>query len=164
MKEKKSYNVKIVISLSPIERKKLQDIQRKGKASARIIKRARILELFDKGYTSPSISEYVGVTAETARRVGWNYINEGLESALYDKFRPGKARAISEKQAQQIIAMVCSSPPEGRDRWTVRLIAEEVNARGIAKGAGREVIRMLLKTHDLKPWREKNVVYSGDNA
>jgi len=164
MKEKKSYNVKIAISLSPIERKKLQDIRRKGKASVRIIKRARILELFDKGYTSPSISEYVGVTAETVRRVGWNYINEGLDGALYDKFRPGKARAISEKQAQQIIAMVCSSPPEGRDRWTVRLIAEEVNARGIAKGAGREIIRMLLKTHDLKPWREKNVVHSGDNA
>jgi putative transposase len=58
----------------------------------------------------------------------------------------------------RIIAMVCSSPPEGRSRWTVRLVAEEVIDRGIVKRISREKIRIILRDHDLKPWLEKNVV------
>jgi hypothetical protein len=54
--------------------------------------------------------------------------------------------------------MVCSKPPEGRARWTVRLIAEEAVKRKLAPKMGRETIRVLLQSHELKPWREKNVV------
>ena len=54
--------------------------------------------------------------------------------------------------------MVCSDPPEGRARWTVRLIAEEVVKRKLVPKVGRETIRVLLLSHDVKPWREKNVV------
>ena len=56
------------------------------------------------------------------------------------------------------IAMVCSDPPEGCARWTVRLVAEEAVKRRLIPRAGRETIRVLLLHHDLKPWREKNVV------
>ena len=54
--------------------------------------------------------------------------------------------------------MVCSDPPEGRARWTVRLVAEEAVKRRVVPRVGRETIRVLLLHHDLKPWREKNVV------
>ena len=54
--------------------------------------------------------------------------------------------------------MVCSDPPEGRARWTVRLVAQEAVKRKLVPRVGRETIRMLLLSHDLKPWREKNVV------
>jgi hypothetical protein len=54
--------------------------------------------------------------------------------------------------------MVCWKPPEGRARWTVRLIVEEAVKRKLVPKAGRETIRVLLQSHDLKPWREKNVV------
>jgi hypothetical protein len=54
--------------------------------------------------------------------------------------------------------MVCSDPPEGFARWTVRLVAEEAVKRRLAPCVGRETIRILLLSHDLKPWREKNVV------
>ncbi len=54
--------------------------------------------------------------------------------------------------------MVCSDPPEGRARWTVRLVAEEAVKRRLVPRVGRETIRILLLNHDLKPWREKNVV------
>jgi putative transposase len=161
MKGKNSYNVKLKIKLKPRERIKVKEILTKGKESVRVIKRAYVLDLFDKGYTSPTIAEYVGVTAETARRIGWNYKYGGLDKALYEMPRPGKERALSEKEANQIIAMVCTDPPEGRDRWTIRLITEESMKRNIILSVGRETIRILLKTHDLKPWREKNVVYSG---
>ncbi len=59
--------------------------------------------------------------------------------------------------------MVCSNPPEGRSRWTVRLIAEEAVKRKLVPRAGRETIRILLAGHDLKPWREKNVVCGRPN-
>ncbi|MBV8055095.1 MAG: transposase [Deltaproteobacteria bacterium] len=51
--------------------------------------------------------------------------------------------------------MVCSAPPQGRARWTVRLIAEEAVQRGLMPGVGRETIRLLLLGHELKPWRGK---------
>jgi len=160
MKKKQSYNVKLKFKLKAKDRKRIKEILSRGRESVRVIKRARVLELFHQGHTSPTISEYVGVTADTARRIGWNYLSGGLERALDEKSRPGKERAFKEAEAQQIIAMVCSDPPEGRARWTVRLISREVVKRGIVKFAARETIRILLKTHDLKPWREKNVVRS----
>jgi hypothetical protein len=58
--------------------------------------------------------------------------------------------------------MVCSKPPEGRARWTVRLIAEESVKRKLVPKVGRETIRVLLQSHELKPWREKNVVVRRD--
>lgn len=54
--------------------------------------------------------------------------------------------------------MICSAPPEGRARWTVRLLTEEVIKRKLVPRVGRETIRILLESHDLKPWRGKNVV------
>ena len=57
--------------------------------------------------------------------------------------------------------MVCGSPPKGMARWSVRLIAEEAVKRKLTPQVGRETIRILLQSHDLKPWREKNVVRGG---
>ena len=74
--------------------------------------------------------------------------NSGLE-------RP-KCSTIARNSG--LIAMVCSNPPEGRARWTVRLVAEEAVKRKLVPRVGRETIRILLLSHDLKPWREKNVV------
>ena len=64
---------------------------------------------------------------------------------------------LDDSQKQRLIAMVCSSPPEGRARWTVRLVAQEAVKRKLVPRVGREAIRILLLSHDLKPWREKNV-------
>jgi hypothetical protein len=68
---------------------------------------------------------------------------------------------LDDSQKQRIIAMVCRDPPVGRARWTVRLVAEEAVQRKLVPKLGRETIRVLLLHHDLKPWREKNVVCSG---
>jgi putative transposase len=136
-------------------------MQRKGVASARVIRRARILELFDNGWTSPKIAQAVGCTAETARAIGWKYTRGGLTEALSEKSRPGKKRVLTTEESQKIIAMVCTDPPEGRARWTIELVVDEAKRRGIVKIVGRETIRVLLHSHDLKPWREKNVVHRG---
>ena len=100
----------------------------------------------------------VGVGEATARRVRARYEAEGLFAALYDRPRPGGERLLTARQETKIVAMVCGSPPEGRARWTVRLTAQEAVSRGIVSEVGRETVRLLLRDHHLKPWREKNVV------
>jgi putative transposase len=57
--------------------------------------------------------------------------------------------------------MVCGPPPQGRARWNVRLIAEEAVKRKLVPHVGRETIRILLQSHELKPWREKKLVHRG---
>jgi transposase len=103
----------------------------------------------------------VGVARKTVRAIARRYQAEGLESAIHEKPRPGKAPALNTGQNQRVIAMVCSPPPEGQARWSVRLIATEAVKRKLTPPVSRETIRLLLQNHDLKPWREKNVVRGG---
>ena len=67
-----------------------------------------------------------------------------MERVLYEKQRPGAAEVLDDSQKQRLIAMVCGSPPEGRARWTVRLVAQEAVKRKLVPRVGRETIRMLL--------------------
>jgi hypothetical protein len=68
-----------------------------------------------------------------------------------------RRRCWTTTRKQRLIAMVCSNPPEGRARWTVRLVAEQAVKRKLVPRVGRETIRILLLSHDLRPWRGKNV-------
>src|ERR1019366_10542766 len=77
-----------------------------------------------------------------------------------DRPRQGAKPILSPTERQRIIAMACSDAPEGRAGWTVRLIAEQAIKRKLVPNVGRETIRILLQSHELKPWREKNVVHS----
>jgi len=133
---------------------------RRGRESARVLRRASILRQLDQGLKVIQIASNLGVVPKTVRTIVRRFKEEGLESALNEKPRPGKQRVLDAKQSQRIIAMVCGSAPEGRARWTVRLIAEEAVKRKLAPQVGRETIRVLLESHELKPWREKNVVHS----
>ena len=147
-----------------LARKDLQQIAqmlRKGQESARVLRRALILRQLDDGQQVAQVAANVGVAGKTVRAIARRYEEEGLESALYEKSRPGKRRVLDAGQSQRIIAMVCGQPPLGMARWSVRLIAEEAVKRKLAPQVGRETIRILLQSHELKPWREKNVVRRG---
>lgn len=146
------------LKLSPEERSSLRDLTKKGVVSARELTRARILLLLDEGWAPSDVPEAVGCGEATVRRVRARYEQEGLQRALTEGARPGHAKALSDKQQAHIIAMVCSQAPEGRARWTIRLVAEQAIRRRIVKTVSKETIRVLLRDHDLKPWREKNVV------
>ena len=146
------------IALSPWHRKKLRELLRRGVQPVRVVLRALVLLQLAKGVSAPRISNQVPLTAQAIRRIGHRYQQAGLDRALYDKDRPGAASLLDDSQKQRIIAMVCSDPPEGRARWTVRLVAEEAVKRKLVPRVGREAIRILLLHHDFKPWREKNVV------
>lgn len=99
----------------------------------------------------------LGLSAKAVWLIGKRYLDGGLERALFDASRPCKSAALDQQQQQRIIAVVCSPPLEGRARWTVRLLTEEVIRRKLVPRVGRETIRILLESYDLKPWRGKNV-------
>ncbi len=153
----KTYH-RVHVELGKKERYQISAMLKKGRESARVLRRALILRQLDQGQTGVHVSRNVGVTRKTVRAIAHRYAEEGLESALYEKPRPGKPRALDTGQKQRVIAMVCSLPPQGQARWSVRLIASEAVKRKLAPPVSRETIRLLLQSHDLKPWREKNVV------
>jgi len=141
--------------------KQIAGMLNKGRESARVLRRALILRQLDQGQAAAQVASNLGVAPKTVRAIARRYEEEGLELALYEKPRPGKQRVLDAGQSQRIIAMVCSPPPEGRARWSVRLIAQEAVKRKLAPQVGRETIRILLTNHELKPWREKKLVRGG---
>jgi putative transposase len=143
------------------DRKQIAGMLNKGWESARVLRRALLLRQIDQGQTARQVAAQVGVASKTVRAIARRYEEEGLESALYEKPRPGQQRRLDAGQSQRIIAMVCGPPPPGQARWSVRLIAAEAVKRKLAPKLGRETVRILLRSHDLKPWREKNVVRGG---
>jgi transposase len=149
------------VQLSKKDRQRLAAMLSKGRESARVLRRAWMLRQLDQGQNHTQIAGNLGVVRKTVRTIARRYQEEGLESALREKPRPGKARALDVNQGQRIIAMVCGSPPAGQARWSVRLIAEEAVKRKLTPKVGRETIRILLQDHELKPWREKKLVYRG---
>jgi transposase len=147
----------LMVRLKAADRRRIAAMLRGGIEPVRVIKRAQVLRLLDQGMGPPQIADAVGVSPQAVRDVGWRYLGEGLDRALHEKPRPGHHPALSPGQAQRVVAMVCGPPPAGRARWSVRRIAEEARKRHLVTSVGRETIRVLLKQHDLKPWREKNL-------
>jgi transposase len=135
------------VQLGRKDRRQLAAMLTKGRESARVLRRASILRQLDSGQKATQVAANVGVAAKTVRAVARRYEEEGLESALYEKPRPGKRRALDAGQSQRIIAMVCGSPLQGIARWSVRLIATEAVKRKLAPQVGRETIRILLQSH-----------------
>jgi putative transposase len=150
------------IEVTTKDRKHLRELLSGGVQQVRVVLRAVALFQLAKGVSAPRISSVIPLTPQAIRKVGHRYQQGGLERALYEKQRPGAAQVLEDSQKQRIIAMVCSDPPEGRARWTVRLVAEEAVKRRLVPRIGRESIRILLLHHDFKPWREKNVVVRRD--
>ena len=146
------------IRLKRGERQELEAITSRGVVGARVLKRARILLLLDQDWAPVDVPAATGAGEATVRRVRRRYEEAGLERALYERPREGAPRLLTDAHNAQIIAMVCSDPPAGRARWTIELIVEEALRRDIVDRVGRETVRVLLRDHDLRPWREKNVV------
>ena len=152
--------------MSAAEREALKAKRRGGRAlSDRYWRRIRILELLDRGWKLSQTAVAVGTYPREVRRVGSRYLERGLEAALTDDPRPKPDKMLDSAQQAAIVAMVCGPPPSGHARWTIVLTAQEAKRRGVVAKVGRETIRRLFLNHELKPWREKNVVcsHSGSN-
>ena len=120
------------------DKKELSKLLSGGVQQVRVVLRALALLQLAKGATAPRISDVVPLTPQAIPTIGHRYQRGGLEAALFEKQRPGAAAVLDDSQKQRIIAMVCSNPPEGRARWTVRLVAQEAVKRKLVPRVGRE--------------------------
>ncbi len=135
--------IKIKLKMSEI--KYLHTFLSKGKQKARALTRARILLLINKGKKDLEVQNLLTVGRTTIWRVKNNYLNRSLEYALTERERPGQPIKYDTKKKAEIIANACTIPPEGRKRWTVRLLAEEMRPMKGFKTINSETIRLNLK-------------------
>ena len=135
---------KTTFKLKSKDREYLLNMIKTGKHNAREYIRAFILMGLDKGMKYERIEESYNVSRITIWRVKSKYSELGLEGALKDDPRPGQPIKHNDKNTAEIIALACSDAPEGRARWTLRLLEKEIKKRnGIT--INRESIRLLLK-------------------
>ena len=148
-------NVVYRIDLSQDERVGLTTLTSGGKHAARRVKRAQILLAADAGAPDAAIATSVAVGLSTVTRTKRAFVMESLEAALGEAPRPGAARKLSGREEALLVATACASPPPGRARWTLELLAEEMVALTNHEGLSRETVRRRLGENDLKPWRRK---------
>ena len=151
-----------LLDVSESDKKALNQLLSSGVQQVRVILRALALRQLGEGRTATEVATLVGLTGKAVRALARRYRDSGLDRALYEKARPGKKRLLDASTEQRIVAMVCGAPPAGRARWSVRLIVTEAIKRKMVPKLGRETLRVLLESHELKPWREKNVVPAAD--
>jgi putative transposase len=149
---------RLEVKLPKSDERSLVQLLRSGVQQVRVVLRSLALLHLSGGESAPVIARRLRLTPKTVRDIGKRYLEGGVDRALYERPRQGAQPILSPTEQQRIIAMACSDAPDGRARWTVRLIAEEAIKRKLVPKVGRETIRILLESHDLKPWREKNVV------
>ena len=131
-------------------------IARKGKSSARRVKRSLILCKADEGLTDQQVSEALLVSPSTVVRVRRRFSEEGLERALNERARPGQRRKLDGKQEAHLVAVACSAAPEGRVHWTLQLLADQVVELKLADSISLETIRQVLKKTNSNRGRRRN--------
>jgi putative transposase len=146
------------IELSRRDRRQVEELLGGGVQPVRTVIRALVLRQIDQGRTTVESGAAVGISAKAAWEIGKRYLEGGLQRAVYDAPRPGQKPLLDSEHGQRIIAMVCGPPPAGQARWTVRLVAQEAVKRKLVEHVSPATVHLLLQSHDLKPWRGKNVV------
>ena len=139
------------INLTNSEVKFLTNFIKKGLKNARSLTRARILLLANQGKRDTEIAKTLGVGRSTALRIRKRYLEEGLQSALVDKPRSGQPEKYGEKHIAEIIAQASTESPEGRKRWSLALLCEELRTKEGFKTINKESIRLILNKNKTKP-------------
>jgi transposase len=147
-------NVRYRVELSQSERNELNAMLSGGKHAARKLKRAQILLAADAGVSDEDIATSVGVGESTVYRAKRRFIEGNLERALSEDPRPGAERKLTGKEEALLVATACSSPPAGRARWTLELLADALVKLTTHDSLSRETVRRRLAEKDLKPWRK----------
>jgi|SRR5579859_401595 len=142
---------KYIVKLGEEEREELRKLITQGQAPARKLAHARILLKADSGEGGPGwsdhqISEALEVGTSTVERVRQRFVEEGVQAALRRQ-KPNRtyARKLDGEQEAYVIALTCSAAEEGRDRWTLQMLADKVVEMHLVESIARETIRQVLK-------------------
>jgi hypothetical protein len=144
-----------------LSREALKELRKleSGRLTNRKWLRVRALRLLSQGRNVQAVADGLGTYARVVRRVRDGYLEAGVAGALDDKPKSNRLKPrLDDGQTAKVVSLACSKPPKGFAKWTLTLLAEEAVLRGIAPKVSRDNVHKILKRHDLKPWREKNVV------
>ena len=144
------------VTLTKEERKELESMTRRGKTHARRFIHARALLLCDAGTDGPSwnvadVAAALGVTSRAIEHLKKRFVEEGLEAALERKPREKPPREVTFDGAfeARLIALACSDAPDGRRRWTVRLLADKAVELSFAASVSHMTVQRVLKKTNL---------------
>lgn len=147
---------KYIVSLSEEERQSLEQMVTTGKRAAYTINHARILLKADRNQPQGSwrdqdIKEAFDISLRTIERVRQRFVEEGLEAAL--KYRPGGGRKpkLDGDVEAHLVALRCREAPNGRGRWTLRLLADQMVELGYVEHLSHESVRQVLKKTNCNP-------------
>jgi transposase len=146
-------NIRYRVELSEVERDALTAMLNGGTQAARKLKRAQILLAADGGTSDEVIADCIGVGESTVYRTRRRFVEGNLEAALAEEPRPGAARKLSGRETALLVATACTNPSEGRVRWTLELLADEMVRLTAHSDLSRETVRRRLSENELKPWR-----------
>lgn len=143
------------VTLTHAERQELRTMVTSGKAAARKLVRARVLLLADQAdggpaKSDPEIIDALGCGRATVERIRKQFVEDGLEETLQPK--PSMRvyeRRLDGKAEAHLVAIACGAPPEGRSRWTLRLLGDHLVALGHVESVAHETIRRTLKKTNL---------------
>jgi transposase len=134
------------VTLTDEQRERLRQLVRRGSSAARTITRGRILLLMDQGVAPAQIGSMLDIGGSTIWRVCKRFSEEGLEIALAHKPpRVKKPRRLDGRAEARLIQLACSPPPDGRDRWTLQLLADRLIELKVVPHVVPETIRKTLK-------------------
>ena len=139
-----------IVRLTEAERLQLELMLSKGRHAAATAARARILLKADEGEGGPGwkdgeIVKALDTSLSTVHRVRQALVESGLEAALYRKPAAHRPRKLDGAQEARLIALACSEPPEGKPRWTLRLLADRMVELEYAETVSYETVRRVLK-------------------
>jgi hypothetical protein len=140
-----------IVVLSEEERARLHTMIGRGVAPASVLTHARILLKANQGQAGPgwtdaAIAVALEVNPATVARIRQQYVTAGLDAALHRK-PPARQyrRRLDGEQEACLVALACGAPPEGRKRWTLRLLAQRLVALEVIESVSYETVRQALK-------------------
>jgi len=154
--------IRYAIDLTDTERAALREILAKNKVKRSTIINADILLQADRscGWTNADIASAYDVSTKKVEQLKKRFVEEGFEAALYRKpVTNTHRRKITGEEEAHLIALCCSQAPEGRERWTLRMLADKMVERDMVDAVSHETIRRTLKKMNLNLGRRKNGVF-----
>lgn len=136
---------KYKVSLTDEEVSELKAMTQRGQHSAQVLKRANVMLQSHEGLSDQRIADLLSCRRETVFRLRRRYAQEGLASALANKPRLGAKPKLDAKGEAHLIALACSDAPEGRESWTMQLLADSVIESGLVDEISDETVRRTLK-------------------
>ena len=133
------------VELTQSQKRRLNEVSSRGSSPARMMKRALALLKANEGQTDERIAEAASISSGTVVRIRKRFCEEGLESELSERSRPGQKRRLDERAEAHLVAIACGDPPEGHTSWTLKLMAERMVELDYVDSIARETVRKSLK-------------------